>query len=59
MCFFFLRYTGWKAHAELASTTGLDSKSKESAREVDAITWIGAFVNVSLAGFKVQYTLVA
>ncbi|CAN0086381.1 unnamed protein product [Laminaria digitata] len=27
-------------------------KSRESAREVDTITWIGAFVNIGLAGFK-------
>lgn len=49
-----VRYTGWKAHSELASTSQDASKSLESAREVDTITWIGAFVNIGLAGFKVR-----
>lgn len=55
--FFFVpppSYSGWKAHSELASSSGQD-RSSESAREVDTITWIGAFVNIGLAGFKVRF----
>ncbi|CAN0252801.1 unnamed protein product, partial [Hapterophycus canaliculatus] len=47
-------YSGWKAHSDLATSSQQDKslQSTEAAREVDAITWIGAFVNVGLAGFK-------
>lgn len=51
-----VRYSGWKAHSDLATSSQQDKslQSTEAAREVDAITWVGAFVNVGLAGFKVR-----
>ncbi|CAM9312395.1 unnamed protein product, partial [Ectocarpus fasciculatus] len=46
-------YSGWKAHSDLAtSSQQTNIESTEAAREVDAITWVGALVNVGLAGFK-------
>ncbi|CAM9329290.1 unnamed protein product [Pylaiella littoralis] len=47
-------YSGWKAHSDLATSSQQDKsgQSMDAAREVDAITWIGALVNVGLAGFK-------
>ncbi|CAM9623095.1 unnamed protein product [Ectocarpus sp. 8 AP-2014] len=46
-------YSGWKAHSDLAtSSQQANIESAEAAREVDAITWVGALVNVGLAAFK-------
>ncbi|CAM9746142.1 unnamed protein product, partial [Ectocarpus sp. 4 AP-2014] len=46
-------YSGWKAHSDLATSSQQASiESTEAAREVDAITWVGALVNVGLAAFK-------
>lgn len=52
------RYSGWKAHSDLATSSQQASiESTEAAREVDAITWVGALVNVGLAAFKVSWLL--
>ncbi|CAM9608556.1 unnamed protein product, partial [Choristocarpus tenellus] len=44
-------YLGWRNHSGLSVRT-LNMAERDRAREVDAITWIGAFVNIGLAGFK-------